>query len=116
MRRRRFVRRRRFLRRRRRRLIRRTFRRIALGTTMLLLLGGTMGAIKLRTKDAEKIKQETGKSPEEMTEEELVATMKKMGSNIFLMTSLLLFKPDTAQDNNQELFGLTHKTSVISGS
>ncbi|MFX0168594.1 MAG: zinc-ribbon domain-containing protein [Candidatus Hodarchaeota archaeon] len=83
LRRRRFIRpRRRFLRRhlrRRRRIARRTFRRIVIGSTILLALAGTTTAVKLHRRDVERIQDETGKAPEEMTEEELTKAMKQMG-------------------------------------
>jgi hypothetical protein len=79
MRRRSFSDRRRFLRRRRRRVLRRTFRRIAMGSTMIFLMAGTASAIKLHRSDVERIEEATGKSTANMTEDELVAAMKRLG-------------------------------------
>ncbi len=58
----------------RRRMRRRRRRRI-------LLVGGLVafGAYKMSTRDADRIKQDTGTDPEEMTDEELEASMAKLG-------------------------------------
>ncbi len=58
----------------RRRMRRRRRRRI-------LLVGGLVafGAYKMSTRDADRIKQDTGTDPEEMTDEELEAAMAKLG-------------------------------------
>ncbi len=47
----------------------------------MLLVGGLVafGAYKMSTKDADRIKQDTGVDPEEMTDEELEASMAKLG-------------------------------------
>lgn len=44
----------------------------------MLLAGGAV-AYKLSKKDADKIEQHTGTSPEELSEEELTAAMKELG-------------------------------------
>jgi hypothetical protein len=44
----------------------------------VLLAGGAV-AYKLSKKDADKIEQHTGTSPEELSEEELTAAMKELG-------------------------------------
>lgn len=83
MRRRRFIGpRRRFVRRhrrRRRRIARRTFRRLVFGSSIVLALVGTGMAVKMHQHDFERLQKETGKAPEEMTEEELTLAMKKLG-------------------------------------
>ena len=58
----------------RRRMRRRRRRRI-------LLVGGLVafGVYKMSTRDADRIKQDTGIDPEEMTDEELEASMAKLG-------------------------------------
>ncbi len=45
------------------------------------LVGGLVafGAYKMSTRDADRIKQDTGIDPEEMTDEELEASMTKLG-------------------------------------
>ena len=47
----------------------------------MLLVGGLVafGAYKMSTKDADRIKQDSGIDPEEMTDEELEASMAKLG-------------------------------------
>jgi hypothetical protein len=47
----------------------------------MLLVGGLVafGAYKMSSKDADRIKQDSGKDPEEMTDEELEASMAKLG-------------------------------------
>ena len=62
------------MRRGRRRMRRRRRRRI-------LLVGGLVafGAYKMSTRDADRIKEDTGIDPEEMTDEELEASMTKLG-------------------------------------
>jgi hypothetical protein len=47
----------------------------------MLLVGGLVafGAYKMSTKDADRIKQDTGVDPEEMTDDELEAAMAKLG-------------------------------------
>jgi len=75
--RRRFVRR--HIRRHRRRFARRTFRRLIFGSTIVFALVGTSMAFKMHRHDADRIQTETGKAPEDMTEEELTSAMKKLG-------------------------------------
>lgn len=75
--RRRFVRRN--LRRHRRRIARRIFRRFIFGSSIVFALVGTSMAVKMHRHDVERLQQETGKAPEEMTEEELTQAMKKLG-------------------------------------
>ncbi len=62
------------MRRGRRRMRRRRRRRI-------LLVGGLVafGAYKMSTRDADRIKEDSGIDPEEMTDEELEASMAKLG-------------------------------------
>ena len=47
----------------------------------MLLVGGLVafGAYKMSTKDADRIKEDSGIDPEEMTDEELEASMAKLG-------------------------------------
>jgi len=49
------------------------------GGLVLLAAGGTAAAIKMSQKDAQRIEQDTGVPPEEMTEEELLDAMEKLG-------------------------------------
>ncbi|MFX1600824.1 MAG: zinc ribbon domain-containing protein [Promethearchaeota archaeon] len=65
--------------RRARRILWRTTRRLILGTSVLLMIGGSYAVYKLTQHDLEKIEQETGKSAENMTEEELKTAMRKLG-------------------------------------
>lgn len=46
---------------------------------MIFLMTGTASAIKLHRQDVERIEEATGKSTDEMTEEELVSAMKRLG-------------------------------------
>lgn len=46
---------------------------------MIFLMTGTASAIKLHRQDVERIEEATGKSTDEMTEEELVSAMKRFG-------------------------------------
>jgi hypothetical protein len=62
----------------RQRRIRRRTRRLIRGTAMILLVGGTAAVYKLHKNDVEKIEQQTGKSADALTEEELKAAMKKL--------------------------------------
>ena len=43
------------------------------------MVGGTAAAYKLNKKDVEKIEKQTGKSADDLTEEELKAAMKRLG-------------------------------------
>ena len=65
--------------RRARRILWRTTRRLILGTSVVLLIGGSYAIYKLTQNDIQRIKHETGKSAENMTESELKAAMKKLG-------------------------------------
>ncbi|MFX1315598.1 MAG: hypothetical protein ACFE9T_07005 [Promethearchaeota archaeon] len=65
--------------RRARRVFWRNSRRLLLGTSVILLIGGSYGIYKLSQRDVQKIEEETGKSTDDMTEEELKATMRKLG-------------------------------------
>jgi hypothetical protein len=63
-----------------RRVTRRVMRRrIVVGGMVLLAAGGTAAAVKMSQKDAQKIEQQTGVPPEQMTEEELTQAMKQLG-------------------------------------
>lgn len=63
-----------------RRMTRRVMRRrIVVGGMVLLAAGGTAAAVKMSQKDAQKIEQQTGVPPEQMTEEELTQAMKQLG-------------------------------------
>ena len=50
-----------------------------MGTTAILLIGGTAAAMKLSQRDIRRIEKDTGKSADGLTEEELLAAMKKLG-------------------------------------
>ena len=50
-----------------------------MGTTAILLIGGTTAAMKLSQRDIRRIEKDTGKSADSLTEEELLAAMKKLG-------------------------------------
>ena len=52
---------------------------VMVGGFMLLAGVGTAAAVKLTQKDAKKIEEHTGTSPDELTEEELVAAMEELG-------------------------------------
>jgi len=65
--------------RRARRILWRTTRRLIFGTSVILLIGGSYAIYKLTQNDMQRIEQETGKSAENMTEDELKKTMKKLG-------------------------------------
>lgn len=58
---------------------RRRGRRMVRGGSVLLMVGGATAAYKYSQKDVEAIEKHTKKSAEEMTEEELLAAMKKLG-------------------------------------
>ena len=62
-----------------RRILWRTTRRLILGTSVLLMIGGSYAVYKLTQHDIERIEQETGKSAENMTQEELKTTMRRLG-------------------------------------
>jgi len=61
------------------RRIRRRTRRLIVGAGAILLIGGTAAAIKLSQPDIKRIEAHTGKSADDLTEEELLAAMKKLG-------------------------------------
>lgn len=63
----------------RRRIIIRTTTRIIVGTMMIVAIKNASQAYKLQQEDAKKIEQSTGKKVEDLTEEELVTSMKKLG-------------------------------------
>ena len=46
---------------------------------MIFLLAGTASTIKLHRKDVERIEEATGKSTQDMTEEELISAIKQLG-------------------------------------
>ena len=48
-------------------------------TGLILLLGGTAAAYKLRRSDVQEIETRTGQSADDLTEEELLAAMNKLG-------------------------------------
>jgi hypothetical protein len=63
-----------------RRMRRRRRRRIVLaGFTVLAIGGMAYGTFKLATRDVQKIEQHTGKSADDLTENELVAAMEDLG-------------------------------------
>ncbi|MFX1453119.1 MAG: hypothetical protein ACFFCM_19950, partial [Promethearchaeota archaeon] len=62
-----------------RRILWRTTRRLILGTSVLLMIGGSYAVYKLTKNDIERIEQNTGKSAENLTEEELKTSMKNLG-------------------------------------
>jgi hypothetical protein len=61
-----------------RRILWRTTRRLILGSSVLLMIGGSYAVYKLTQHDIERIEQETGKSAEDMTEEELKIVMRNV--------------------------------------
>jgi hypothetical protein len=65
--------------RRARRVFWRHTRRLLLGTSVILLIGGSYGIYKLSQRDFQKIEEETKKSANDLTEEELKAVMRKLG-------------------------------------
>ena len=62
-----------------RRAVRRLRRRLVVGGFVLLAGAGAAAVYKLTHKDVERIETQTGTSVEELSEEELVTTMKAMG-------------------------------------
>ncbi|MDX1437061.1 MAG: hypothetical protein R3335_09635 [Anaerolineales bacterium] len=71
---------RRATRRRVRRVRRRTRRRrILVGGAVVLMVGGAYSSYKLSKQDVEQVEQHTGKSAEDLTEEELEAAMDDLG-------------------------------------
>lgn len=58
---------------------RRRGRRLMMGGSILLMIGGAAAAYKLGQRDVERIEQQTGKSAESLTEDELHTAMKKLG-------------------------------------
>jgi hypothetical protein len=80
--------------------------RLWLGTTaVILLVGGTAAAIKLRQEDVRRIEQETGKSADDLTEEELLAAMEKLGIRRLELT-----------DDDAYLVEMTEKQGVLPAS
>jgi ribosomal protein L40E len=61
------------------RILWRTTRRLILGTSVLLMIGGSYVVYKLAQHDLERIEQETGKSAENLTEEELKTAIRRLG-------------------------------------
>ena len=61
-----------------RRILWRTTRRLILGSSVLLMIGGSYAVYKLTQHDIERIEQETGKSAENMTEDELKTAMRNL--------------------------------------
>lgn len=70
-----------------RRIIWRTTRRLILGSSVLLMIGGSYAVFKLTQNDVERIEQETGKSAENMTEEELKTAMRNLNIRKMELTS-----------------------------
>ena len=63
-----------------RRVRRRRRRRLIIGGFTVLAIGGAAyGTYKLATRDTQQIEQHTGKSTDDLTEEELVAAMEDLG-------------------------------------
>ncbi len=52
---------------------------LLVGGMVLLAVGGTALAVKMSQQDAQKVEQQTGKPPDELTEEELKAAMQQLG-------------------------------------
>jgi len=73
--------------RRTRRILWRTTRRLIFGTSVILLIGGSYAIYKLTQNDIQRIEQETGKSAENMTENELKKAMKKLDIQKLELTS-----------------------------
>lgn len=70
-----------------RRILWRTTRRLILGTSVLLMIGGSYAVYKLTQRDLERIEQETGKSAENMSEDELKTAMRNLGIQKMELTS-----------------------------
>jgi len=68
-------------------MVRRSTRRLIRGTAVLLLVGGTAAVYKLSRNDVEAIERQTGRSADDLTEEELVATMKQLSINRLELSS-----------------------------
>lgn len=66
-------------RRTRRRIRRRWTRRLIIGGMVVLAVGGTAAAYKFSKNDVERIEQDTGKQAESLSEEELQASMQRLG-------------------------------------
>jgi len=60
-------------------LIGNVWRRILIGSMVVVAISGSSKVIKLRSEDLDKIEEETGTTVEDMTEDELIDAMKKMG-------------------------------------
>lgn len=59
---------------------RRRRRRLILGGFAVLAIGGAAyGTFKLATRDVQKIEQHTGRSADDLTEQELIAAMQELG-------------------------------------
>lgn len=52
---------------------------LLVGGMVVLAAGGTAAAVKMSRQDAQKIEQQTGTPPNELTEEELKAAMQELG-------------------------------------
>ncbi len=61
-----------------RRILWRATRRLILGSSVLLMIGGSYAVYKITQHDIERIEQETGKSAENMGEEEIKTAMKNL--------------------------------------
>lgn len=60
-------------------------------------------AVKMHQRDVERLQQETGKAPEEMTEEELTQAMKKLGIKSLELTPEEKIRVEQAADEPPEL-------------
>ncbi|MFX0096892.1 MAG: zinc ribbon domain-containing protein [Candidatus Hodarchaeota archaeon] len=60
-------------------LIGMVWRRILIGSMVVVAISGSSKVIKLRSDDLDRIEEEMGKTVEDMTEDELIDAMKKMG-------------------------------------
>ncbi len=52
---------------------------LLVGGMVVLAAGGTAAAVKMSKQDAQKVEQQTGKPPDQLTEEELKAAMQELG-------------------------------------